>query len=180
MRAAELYERYMPVGDELNLKVAKIRLKAIHQKLGDMLAALRKPAEWVYLADMKEESVRVGWGSLKKITAAKGPLSIAGKKFPTGLWAHASSRLVYLLAGKYKQFSTFYGLQTGAGGAASFHIICDGKTVFSSPGMWSNHTQGVRKAVVVSVVGVEKLELVTKGIRGGAGAFSCWGDPRVR
>jgi len=180
MRAAELYERYMPVGDELDLKVAKIRLKAIHQQLGDMLAALRKPAEWIYLVDLKAESVKVGWGSLKKITAAKGPLSIAGTKVPTGLWAHASSRLVYPLAGKYRQFSTFYGLQTGAGGAASFHIICDGKTVFSSPGMWRNHTQGVRKAVVISVVGVEKLELVTKGIHGGAGAFSCWGDPKIR
>jgi hypothetical protein len=179
-RAAELYERYMDVGDEANRKIAKIRLQAIERKLGDLLAALRAPTEWVYLVDLKEVSAKVGWGSFGKTTVAKGPIGIAGRKFSTGLNVHAFSRVVYSLRGQYKVFSTCYGLGTGAGGAASFEIVCDGKVVWKSGGMWSNHTHGVRKPVVINVTGVDKLELVTRAIRGGAGAFSKWGEPKLR
>lgn len=179
-RAAELYERYMTVSDGADRDVARLRLQAIHRQLGEMLSALRKPAEWLYLADIKPDSVRVGWGSFRQVTAAKGPIGIAGRKFLTGLYAHASSRIVYSLRGRYKQLSTCYGLTTGAGGAASFHVVCDGKTVFNSPGTWSVHKHGIHRPVVVDLVGVDKLELVTKGIAGGAGAHSAWGDPKVR
>ena len=179
-RAAELYERYMAVGSDPGRKVAKLRLQAINRKLGDMLSALRPPTEWVYLVDLKEVSAKVGWGSFGKTTPAGKPIGIAGKKFATGLHVHASSRVVYSLRGQYKVFSTYYGLGTGAGGAASFEVVCDGKVAWKSGGMWSNHTQGVRKPIMINVVGVDKLELVTKAIRGGAGAFSKWGDPKLR
>ena len=179
LRAAELYERYMAVGDDLNRKVAKIRLKTIHSKLGDMVAALRKPAEWVYLADLEPESARVGFGSFERITVASGPAKLAGRSFPTGLLAHAPSRIVYALDGRYRELSFCYSMVAGAGGAASFHVLCDGKEVFKSPGMWKQHHHGVQRPTVVSLVGVDRLELVTKAVAI-AGAFSMWGDPKVR
>ena len=179
-RAAELYRRYLKVGEELGLQVAKVRLKAITEKLGDLLSAQCKSGELVYLVDVKEVSARVGWGSFGKITVARGPLSIAGRKFRTGLSVRAGSRVVYSLKGQYKLLSVYYGMKTGAGGAATFHVICDGKEAFKSGHMYSNSKGGVSKPLLVRIVGVDKLELVTKGVRGGAGAFSCWGDPTVR
>jgi rubredoxin len=71
-------------------------------------------------------------------------------------------------------------LLTGAGGVASFHIVCDGKKAFDSPWLWSNHTQGVGKPTILNIAGVDKLELITTAHRGGAGASSAWGDPKVR
>ena len=179
-RAAELYQKCIDVGDEAARKVAKLRLQAIEKKLGDMLVSLKRPGEWVYLVDMKEVSARVGWGSFGKITRDKGPLGIAGKKFDTGLSVHASSKVVYSLRGRYRQLSIHYGLRSGAGGVASFHVLCDGKAVFNSPWAWSSHTGGVSRPTIVNVTGVDKLELVTTGHRGGQGAFSAWGDPKVR
>ena len=150
-RAAELYQKCIDVGDEAARKVARLRLQAIEKKLGDMLVALKRPAEWIYLVDMKEASARVGWGSFGKITRDKGPLGIAGKNFATGLSVHASSKVVYSLRGRYRQLSLHYGLRTGAGGVASLHVLCDGKAVFNSPWMWSNHTGGVGRPTMVNV-----------------------------
>ena len=180
LRAADLYTRFMARGDGLELRVAKIRLQAIQSRLGDLLGALRKAEEWVYLAEVTHESARVGWGSLRKVTRKDKPCGIAGRKFTTGMYAHASSKIVYALKGQYKRFSFCYGMGTGAGGAAWFEVLCDGKRAWKSSGMWSNHTHGVRKATVLNVVGVETLELLTHGIAGGSGAHAWWGDPKVR
>lgn len=180
LRAADLYERYMALGEGLEKDAAKIRLQAINQRLGDLLGALRAESEWVYLAEMQHESARVGWGSMKKVTRGSKPAGIAGRTFPTGLYVHASSKVVYALHGQYRELSFCYGLGTGAGGAAWFEVVCDGKRTWKSSGMWSNHTHGVRSPTVLSIAGVEKLELLTHAIRGGAGAHSWWGDPKVR
>lgn len=178
-RAAELYERYMAVGEGIELTAAKVRLQAIHQKLGDLAGALRRKSEWVYLVDLQEVSAGVGWGSFHKAKRGDKPVGIAGHAFATGLYVHAPSRVVYLLRGQYSEFSFCYGMGSGAGGAASFEVICDGKSIWQSAGMWSNHTQGVRNATVLRVAGVEKLELVTKAVAV-AGAHAWWGDPKVR
>jgi hypothetical protein len=180
LRAAELYEHYMALGKGLEKDAAKIRLRAISQKLGDLLGLLRAESEWLYLAEMQHESGRVGWGSMKKVTRGNKPAGIAGRAFATAIYVHASSKVVYALRGQYRQLSFAYGMGTGAGGAAWFEVVCDGKSVWKSSGMWSNHTHGVRSATVLSIAGVEKLELLTHGIRGGAGAHSWWGDPKVR
>jgi len=179
-RAAELYRQTLATGKEADRTVAKIRLQAIEKQLGEMLASLKKPTEWVYLVDVKEDSAKVGWGSFGRIRRDKGPLGIAGKNFETGLSVHASSKVVYTLQGQYRQLSICYGLRTGAGGAATFEVVGDGKSLFKSGGMWSNHTHGVRAPLLLNITGVDKLELVTKGLRGGQGAFSAWGDPKVR
>jgi len=179
-RAADLYERYLSGGAEEERQLAKVRLKAISEKLGDLRESFRPPTGWTYLVDLKEDSARVGWGSFKKYTVAKGPCNVTGRKFTTGMMVHAGSRVVYTLRGRYRQLSIHYGMAPWAGGAASFHIYCDGKEVFKSGGMWKNHTHGVRKPTFVNLVGVDKLELVTKGIAGGQGAHSMWGDPKVR
>ena len=179
-RAAELYRQYLKDGDELGIQVARARLTTISEKLGDLLSAQRVSGELVYLVDLEKVSARVGWGSFRKVTVASGPLGIAGRKFSTGLAVHANSRVVYSLKGQYKRLSIYYGMKTGAGGAATFHILCDGKEVFKSGHQWKNSKGGVNKPLQLRIVGVDKLELVTKGVRGGAGAFSCWGDPTVR
>ena len=180
LRAADLYEQFMACGEGLDLNAANIRLQAIQKRLGDLLGSLRKATEWVYLAETPHEAASVGWGALKKVTRKDKPCAIVGRRFATGLYAHASSKIVYALKGQYKQFSFCYGMGTGAGGAAWFEVRCDGKQAWKSGGMWSNHTHGVRKPTVLSIAGVQKLELVAHGIAGGSGAHAWWGDPKVR
>ncbi|HUS91979.1 MAG TPA: NPCBM/NEW2 domain-containing protein [Phycisphaerae bacterium] len=179
-RAAELYRRTLETGLETDRAIARVRLQAIERQLGDMLVALKGPAEWIYLVDLQEDSAAVGWGSFGKVTRDKGVLGIAGTDFETGLSVHASSKVVYSLHGRYRQLSLFYGLRTGAGGVASFHVVCDGKKVFDSPWTWSNNTHGTGRPTVLNITGVDKVELITTGHRGGQGAFSAWGDPKVR
>jgi hypothetical protein len=78
--------------------------------------------------------------------------------------------------------STSYGMKNGSGGSAIFYIVVDGKEKFKSVGMWSygNTKAKGHKPVTISISGGEKLELRTIGVRGGAGAWSAWGDPKIK
>ena len=71
----------------------------------------------------------------------------------------------------------------GAGGAARFAIVADGKEIFRTGEIYGKHhtlTWGTKAPVKLDVTGVQLLELRTIAVRGGAGAWSCWGDPKVR
>jgi len=180
MRASQLYERYLGVGEGTKKEVAKARLLAISKQLGDAAASLRKPTEWVYMVDLPHESASVGFGQFEKHAADKGPVGIAGQKCLTGMMAHAPSKVVYSLKGQYRELSTCYGMATGAGGVGAFKILCDGKEAFKSKSMWKEHDFGVKTPAVINIVGVDRLELITEAPQGMAGSFCMWGDPKVR
>jgi len=179
-RAVTLYDHRLTGKKAEGRDSAKARLRAISEELGEFMDAVRRPVDWVCLVDYPMESSKVGWGHLGIVTPDKGPLGIAGRNVVTGFAAHAYSRLVFDLKGKFRTLTTAFGLQNGAGGAARFKIVCDGKDAYNGPYMWRQHDWAVRKPVKLNVVGVDKLELISEFHRHPAGAFSAWGDPKVR
>ena len=180
MRAAGLYlQRLLGKRDEPR-SAAKARLQAVSRELGEMFGALRKPRGWGWLVDYPIKSSKVGWDRLHVVTRETDPLAIAGHLFQTGYRAHAYSEIVFDLNGQYREFTTSFGLQDGAGGAAKFKIACDGKVVYDGPFMWRGHDWAVKKPVTLNVVGVDRLALISEFHRNPAGAFSAWGGPRLR
>ncbi len=145
----------------------------------------RDAEEWTYLAYVKPYSWHVGYGGLHRFKKGGEKLTIAGtgKSFETGFIAHAVSSVKYKLAGKCKQFQSYYGLRFGT--VARFVVLCDGKEKFRSRRVWtSGGTQwrGVKSPINLDVTGVNILELRVYGDDNGqvAGSFGAWGDPRVR
>lgn len=179
-RAVALYDHRLMGERGESRDTAKARLRAISEELGEFMDALRRPVDLVCLVDYPMESSKVGWGWLGIVTPDKGPLGIAGRNVLTGFTAHAYSRLVFDLKGKFRTLTTSFGLQTGAGGAARFKIVCDGKDAYNGPYMWRQHDWAVKKPVKLNIVGVDQLELISEYHRHPAGALSAWGDPKVR
>jgi hypothetical protein len=138
--------------------------------------------EWTFLVDVEPAKASVGYSKLSRFKKGGEGLGIGDKQFETAILAHASSSITYELEGKYEELSTSYGMQNGAGGSAVFHIVLDGKEKFRSDGMWSYGATKAKghKPVTINISGGKVLELKTVGVRGGAGAWSAWGDPRIR
>ena len=110
-------------------------------------------------------------------------ISIGGKTFDMAFDAHATSSIKFKLSGKCTELHASYGLKTGAGGAARFVVMADGEEIFRTGEIYGKgHTlsRGTKTPVKLDVTGVKVLELKALAVRGGAGAWSCWGDPKVR
>ncbi len=138
---------------------------------------------WTHLGFVKPLSHSVGFGHLEQYRGGEAKVSIGGKTFGLAFGAHATSSIKFKLSGKCDRFQTSYGLKTGAGGAAVFVILADDKEVFRTGeiyGYGHTHNRGTKTPVKLDVQGVRVLELKAIAVRGGAGAFSCWGDPKVR
>lgn len=67
----------------------------------------------------------VGWGRLfVNENQRGGKLSIAGRGFERGFWAHGPSLLHFKLSGKYERFSAFIGIDTrGSRGTVEFQVL---------------------------------------------------------
>ncbi len=78
----------------------------------------------VDLTTLEPAEVQVGWGKLHTGRDHQSrPLSIAGRKFDRGFWAHAPSMLHFKLGGKYARLTVRVGLTTGAvNGTVDFHV----------------------------------------------------------
>lgn len=155
-----------------------------HTEVGSRNARLAgvPKKEWTFLADVEPAKASVGYSKLSRFKKGGEGLGIGEKQFETAILAHASSSITYELEGKYEELSTSYGMQNGAGGSAVFHVILDGEEKFRSDGMWSYGATKAKghKPVTINISGGKVLELKTVGVRGGAGAWSAWGDPRIR
>ncbi len=80
----------------------------------------------VDLTTIEPAIVEVGWGGLKVGENHKGQvLSIGGREFSTGFWAHGPSMLHFKLGGKYTQFSAHVGIDSSAGvnGSVEFLVM---------------------------------------------------------
>jgi hypothetical protein len=68
------------------------------------------------LAVVKPVSTQVGWGTFSVSRGPDGkPLSVAGRVFAHGLFAHADSVVVYALGGRYARFEAWVGVSDTAG-----------------------------------------------------------------
>lgn len=114
----------------------------------------------------------VGWGSywVNRRWHANG-FEIAGAKYSSGVFAHAPSRIVYPLHGKFDTFSTCVGLDDGVKednysskncGEVAFKVYVDGKQ--AALGKHGNEVvmKGMQpvECFAVKVSGANRLELV--------------------
>jgi hypothetical protein len=128
-----------------------------------------KPADFpttvsnLFLGDAQPESAEVGWlkPSANRVPLDHGidsPLLDSGKLYATGFYAHAPSRYVFSLGGKWDELSGEAGLHTlqQPYGSVIFIIKADGQEIFrSSPIKGAEHARYKLK-----VTGVKTLELI--------------------
>ncbi|BCM92556.1 hypothetical protein IAD21_04438 [Abditibacteriota bacterium] len=119
------------------------------------------------------------WGRPRKDAAVLGkPLSIGGRKFATGFGTHALSQLFVRLDGKAARFSASVGVDDGGGpqGSVEFHVLGDGKALWSSGLMRTGESA---KPLSIDVSGVRYLTLeATDGGDGISFDHADWADAR--
>jgi hypothetical protein len=136
----------------------------------------------VLLGDCQPKVAEVGWlkPASNRIPLNKeieSPFLDSGKVYATGLFAHAPSRFVFELGGKWKTLRGEAGLHTAFQPYAFgiiFVIKADGQEVFRS-----SIIRGSKKARYnVNVSGVKTLELlVEKASDQNGGNWGLWLDP---
>jgi len=80
----------------------------------------------VRLSDLKPLSAKVGWRELFVNKNYEGkPLTVGGRTFAHGFWAHAPSEVGFALDGRYQWFETTIGLDSlaTASGSVEFKIL---------------------------------------------------------
>ena len=83
-----------------------------------------KDGREVDLTTLTPAHVQVGWGELGvNQGCGGGPISIAGKRFAKGFFAHAPSVLHFKLDGKFTRFESMVGIDTNAGKNGSVEFI---------------------------------------------------------
>lgn len=141
----------------------------------------------VYLSDLQEFDVHVGHGSFGK----KGDLGyedkkivVDGKPSKEGLSLHpptrGSSRVSYVLAGKYRWFYARSALNDGIPkrlGPVAFTVIGDDKVLWKSRLV---RLRGYSEDVEVDVRGVEELRLEVSCPGRSTHAHAVWIDPQLR
>jgi len=78
------------------------------------------------LGALTPAAAKVGWGTLYRDTNHAGaPLSVAGRTFAHGFWAHAPSELRFALDRAYVGFEAWAGIDAGAGtnGSTVFQVM---------------------------------------------------------
>lgn len=136
------------------------------------------------LGDARPAEAEVGWlkpaaNRIPLNGEIQPPLLDSGKIYATGLFAHAPSRYVYNLGGKWKSLRGEAGMHTAFQGHAFgviFVIKADGREVFRSGIIrGSEHAR-----YDVDVTGVKTLELVVeKAVSQNGGNWGLWLDPMI-
>ncbi len=136
-------------------------------------ARLSPNVRTVAVSELQFQSATVGWGRPLRNRVRSQPrggcfLEVGGRVYPKGLYAHAPSRYVFQLNGRWKQLSGACGLQDGHNGSVVFVIRGDGKELFRSPLVRDHSVRRFR----VDVSGIDRLELLVDD--GGDGRNNDW------
>ncbi|HZL33789.1 MAG TPA: NPCBM/NEW2 domain-containing protein [Tepidisphaeraceae bacterium] len=115
-----------------------------------------------YLSDLPWVSATAGWGTVQKDTSIAGnPITLNGVTYAKGLGTHASSQIVYNLAGKYTNFLSDIGIDSEEAakgqGSVDFQVFGDGKLLFDS-GLLTNSSPTM--SINLNVTGVQQLTLI--------------------
>jgi hypothetical protein len=134
-----------------------------------------------YLGNAQPKSAEVGWlqPMANRVPLDRGvdsPLLDSGKLYATGLYAHAPSKYVFDLDGKWRELSGEAGLHTVQQpyGSVIFIIKTDGREAFHSKII--RHAQ--KASYKINVAGVKTLELIVDPTSDGNGNdWGLWLDP---
>ena len=145
-------------------------------------AALPATTKSAFLSDLAWKSATVGYGKPfrnRAMTEDKGDFPLLrtdeGKIYQKGIFAHAASRLVFDLGGKWKNFSALGALQRG-GNSVVFVVKGDGRELFRSPLIQGEDSAPVK----LNVKGVKTLELISEDGGDGIGSdWSLWLNPQI-
>ena len=166
--------------------------KTVAQKLAATLSNESKPipsdapenVTALSLGDAHAETAAVGWlkPSANRIPLNAeiiSPLLDSGKIYATGLFAHAPSRYVFNLGGKWNRLRGEAGLHTTFQNRAFgvvFVIKADGREVFRSPAIrGSDHAR-----YDLNLANVNTLELIVEKAREqNGGNWALWLDPMI-
>ena len=135
------------------------------------------------LGDARAEISAVGWlkpaaNRIPKNDQITSPLLDSGEIYATGFFAHAPSRYVFDLGGKWKTLRGKGGLHTvhQAFGSVVFVIKADGEEVFRSPTIHGT----IKANYDVNVSGIKTLELVVEDANGNNhNDWALWLDPTL-
>lgn len=135
-----------------------------------------------FLSDLEWKSAEVGYGKAFRNRAMVEDKSdfpflrtSEGKIYQKGIFAHAPSRLVFDLGGKWKTFSALGALQRG-GNSVVFVVKGDGRELFRSPLIQGEDSAQVK----LNISGVKTLELISEDGGDGIGSdWSLWLDPQI-
>jgi hypothetical protein len=121
------------------------------------------------LSSLNWTSATTGYGTIQKNASISGnTLTLDGQTFATGIGTHASSTIVYNLAGQYTTFTATVGVddEEDAGGTGSviFEVIGDGNVLYTSGIL---HNAEPPAEINVSVAGAQTLTLIASpGVNG--------------
>ena len=98
------------------------------------------PGRLVHLSELTPTAVRhtpffdVPWEPRRDANFEGAPLRVAGKTYARGLCVHSKTALEFDLAGTFRSFRTFLGIDEAAGdyGDAIVRISCDGRSLFEA------------------------------------------------
>jgi len=149
------------------------------------LSAIPDDVHEVPLSSVAWASATVGWEYPARdyvpITEPDGrkwgqPLESGELIHERGLWAHANSSYVYKLDGRWKRFTSGYGLKNRAEGSVVFVVKCDGTERFRSA-LIEDWVEGL---VDIDLTDVSTLELIVEdGGNGKTCDNSIWFSPML-
>ena len=121
-----------------------------------------------YLSNLNWTSATAGYGTVQKDQTIVGnTITLNGVTYAKGIGTHASSTIVYNLAGAYSTFVSTVGVdqeEDGRGvGSVDFQVFGDGTLLFDSGVLTNDQTANI----AVSIAGVKTLTLVANnGVAG--------------
>jgi hypothetical protein len=139
----------------------------------------------LFLSDAEWTEAKVGWGQIARNHYWYDEnnrntvfLTLGGKVYEKGLYAHSNARYAFALGGRWKTFTARVGLQDGAHeqGSAVFTVRGDGKELSRSRVL----RVGMQQDVKVNIAKVRQLELLTEGGEGhNHNSWAIWVDPKI-
>ncbi|KJY80265.1 NPCBM/NEW2 domain-containing protein [Vibrio nigripulchritudo] len=145
--------------------------------------------DFEYASDLPIKSSTNGWGPVEidqsvggQASNDGGRLSIGGVTFEKGFGAHSNSEIVLDISGKpYDQFSSFIGIDSGAGSAGSviFEVWVDGVLKYRSNVLRGNDP--IEFVVVPLSLNAEEIKLIATDAGDGIGYdHANWADVKLR
>jgi len=169
---------------ELAKVIARKLVQTLQHDVQCSPAAVSEQVTTLPLGDALSETAEVGWlkpasNRIPRNGEIESPLLDSGKIHATGLYAHAPSKYLFNLGGKWKSLRGEAGLHSRMQGKAFgviFVIKADGKEVFRSAAI----RDSANPKYDLDVAGVKRLELIVeKATDRNGGNWGLWLDPTL-